>query len=550
MDQQNRREPDGLTLDVAIIGAGFAGLYSLHKMRNELGLDAESFDDAAGVGGTWYWNRYPGCRTDTQASVYSYSFDRALVAEWEWSERYPTQPEVLRYLNAVADKHDLRRSIRFNTRIRSAKWMENEGRWHLETTDGARIRARFVIEGVGLLSSTNTPAFPGMEKFSGTILHAARWPSEPVDFSGKRVAVLGTGSTGIQLVSALAGKAGHLFVCQRTPQYVVPARNGPIDGKTLEWMRSSYESYHAWVMNSATVFGIEEATTPAMSVAERERKRVYEAAWQRGGGFAFMLGTFGDLTFDQPANDTATDFSRGKIREIVRDQAVAEKLSPTDFYAKRPLCADGYYEAFNRPDVTLVDLRTSPLERITERGIETSDGEIELDVIILATGFDAFTGNYLKIETVGRNGETLQEKWKNGPRAYMGVATAGFPNLFTVFGPFSPFTSQPMVDEFQVDWIAGLIERALADGIRSVEVDRAAEDAWIETCETIAEQTLFAVTDSWINGANVPGKPRRTMIYMGGMANYAQLINAVSAGGYKEFKLETARSASKVGVPG
>lgn len=544
MLEHEQRAIDGLTLDVAIIGAGFAGLYSLYKMRNELGLDAESFDDAGGVGGTWYWNRYPGCRTDTQASVYSYSFDREMVAQWQWSERYPRQPEVLAYLNAVADKHDLKRSIRFNTRIRSAAWNEVEARWHLETTDGATITARFVIEAVGLLSSTNTPDFPGMDRFEGTIIHAARWPHEPLDFTGKRVAVLGTGSTGIQLVSALAGQVGHLYVGQRTPQYVVPARNGPIDGKTLEWMRSSYDSYHAWVMDSATVFGVDESTTSALSVDDAERHRIYEAAWDEGGGFAFMLGTFGDLTVSPEANRTATDFIREKIRGLVPDADLAERLCPTDYYAKRPLCTDGYYEAFNRDDVTLVDLKETPLVEITARGVRTTAGEIELDVIILATGFDAFTGNYLKIETTGRDGERLQDKWSDGPRAFMGVAIAGFPNLFTVFGPFSPFTSQPMVDEFQVDWIAALISKAVARGTGAVEVDRGAEDAWITTCNDIAAQTLFAVTDSWINGANVPGKPRRTMIYMGGMAAYARIIGDVAARGYEEFRLDIPASAA------
>ena len=536
LEQREQRAIDGLALDVAIIGAGFAGLYSLHKMRNELGLNAASFDDAGGVGGTWYWNRYPGCRTDTQASVYSYSFDRQMVAEWQWSERYPRQPEVLAYLNAVADKHDLKRSIHFNTRIRSATWDEDRAHWQLVTANGEQITARFVIEAVGLLSSANTPDFPGMDRFRGTMIHAARWPHEPMDFAGKRVAVLGTGSTGIQLVSALAGQVGHLFVGQRTPQYVVPARNGPIDDRTIEWIRSSFESYHAWVMDSATVFGVNESTLSAMSVDEEERRRIYEAAWREGGGFGFMLGTFGDLTVSPEANRTATDFIREKIRQTVTDPDLAQKLSPTDYYAKRPLCTDGYYEAFNRDGVTLVDLKENPLVEITERGIRTTAGEIALDVIILATGFDAFTGNYLKIETVGRDGERLQDKWADGPRAFMGVATAGFPNLFTVFGPFSPFTSQPLVDEFQVDWIAGLIRHAMASGSPSVEVDRGAEDDWIRTCEDISAQTLFAVTDSWINGANVPGKPRRTMIYMGGMAAYARIINDVAARGYGEFR--------------
>lgn len=300
-------------------------------------------------------------------------------------------------------------------------------------------------------------------------------------------------------------------------------------------------------MNSSTVFGVDESTVAAMNVDEDERRRVYEKAWTDGGGFGFMLGTFADITVDPEANRTATDFIREKIKGMVADADVARRLSPTDYYAKRPLCTDGYYEAFNRDDVTLIDVRENPLIEITERGIRTANGEIALDVIIFATGFDAFTGNYLKIETIGRDGQKLQDKWAQGPRAFMGVAIAGFPNLFTVFGPFSQFTSQPLVDEFQVDWIAKLIERSIEAGASTVEVNRDAEDGWIATCEGIAEQTLFAVTDSWINGANVPGKPRRTMIYMGGMASYAAIIGDIAERDYPEFHFAAVGRAAAVG---
>ncbi len=528
----------GSHLDVAIIGAGFGGLYALYKFREELGLNVESFDDASGVGGTWFWNRYPGCRTDTQAMVYSYSFDHEMVQQWQWSERYPRQPEVLAYLNAVADKHDLKRSINFNTRVVSARWDEAAELWVLQTNKGKTVSARFLIEGVGLLSSTNVPSFKGMDTFKGEIFHAARWPEEKVDLAGKRVAVVGTGSTGIQLVADLAPEVEHLFVYQRTPQYVVPSQNGPVAAKTMDWVRRDYEGYHAWVMNSATVFGIDESSTAAMSVSAEERAKVYEDAWSEGGGFGFMLATFGDIITDHEANKTATDFIRAKIRATVTDQATADALCPTDLYAKRPLCTDNYYETFNRDNVTLVNLKNAPIEEITERGIRTADGEIELDVIVFATGFDAFTGNYLKIETVGRDGERLQEKWSDGPRSYMGVATAGFPNLFMIYGPFGPFTSQPLVHEFQINWFADAVKHMLDNGIRTIEVKRQAEDAWIATCNEIASHTLFAETDSWINGANIPGKPRKTMVYMGGMNNYADIIKNVASEGYSDFVLE------------
>jgi cyclohexanone monooxygenase len=527
----------GLILDVAIIGAGFGGLYCLYKFREEMGLKVASFDDASGVGGTWFWNRYPGCRTDTQAMVYSYSFDRDMVQQWNWSERYPRQPEVLAYLNAVADKHDLKRSINFNTRIVSARWSEAETLWVLETGHGVEIRARFLIEGVGLLSSTNVPNFKGIESFKGEIFHAARWPEQKVDLVGKRVAVVGTGSTGIQLIADLAPEVEHLYVYQRTPQYVVPSQNGPVPAKTMDWVRRDYDGYHAWVMNSATVFGLNESSTPAMSVSADERARVYQDAWNEGGGFGFMLATFGDIITDRAANQSATDFIRAKIRGLVNDPALAEALCPTDLYAKRPLCTDNYYETYNRNNVTLVNLKNAPIEKVTEHGIRTATGEIELDVIVFATGFDAFTGNYLKIETVGRGGERLQDKWSDGPRSYMGVATAGFPNLFMIYGPFGPFTSQPLVHEFQINWFAEAIKYVLDNELRTIEVRRDAEDAWIESCNEIASQTLFAETDSWINGGNIPGKPRKTMVYMGGMNTYADIINGISASGYPDFIL-------------
>ena len=526
---------DGLELDVAIVGSGVGGLYALQRVRDQLGLEVQAFDDAGGVGGTWYWNRYPGCRVDTEASVYCYSFDEELFRTWQWSERYPRQPEVLAYLNAVADRHDLRRSINFNTRIVRADWDEASGRWRLLTARQERIAARYLIEGVGLLSSTNTPDIPGAARFTGAIHHAARWPAQGVDVAGKRVGVIGTGSTGIQIVTALAPEAGHLHVLQRTPQYVVPLGCGPFPAATRARMQADPAGHVSRMLNTASVFGLEESTTPALSVSAEERRRVYQAAWDKGGGFGFMLETFGDLITSREANDTATAFIREKIRQTVRDPRVAEKLCPTDLYAKRPLAVDGYYECFNRDNVTLVDVREAPIVEITESGLRTTAGDIPLDVIIFATGFDAVTGNYLKIETTGRHGRRLQDKWADGPRAFLGMTIADFPNLFMIFGPFGPFTSQPLVHEYQVDWMTRLMVRAEAAGHRTIDTPPAAEEAWVQRCRDGAALTLFPQVDSWINGGNVPGKPRASMFFMEGMAAYMRELAAIEACDYRQF---------------
>ncbi len=538
MNTSSTNKLDGLQLDAAVIGSGVGGLYALYRLRDQMGLNVQGFDDAGGVGGTWYWNRYPGCRVDTEATVYCYSFDREILKSWKWSELYPRQPEVLAYLNFVADKHDLKRSINFETRITKAVWDEGASLWRLTTAKGERISAQYLIEGVGLLSSTNYPKFTGAERFKGQIHHAARWPKEGVDLKGKKVGVIGTGSTGIQVISAIAPEVGHLYVFQRTPQYVVPLGSyHPFPEDIKRRIKEDPDEFLRWALDTAAVFGFKESTIPAMSVSPAERQRVYERAWQKGNGFAFMLETFGDIVVSREANDTATDFVRMKIKEIVKDPKIAAKLMPHDLYAKRPLAVDGYYETYNRDNVTLVDIKESPIQEITARGIRTSAGEIDLDIIIYATGFDAVTGNYLKIETVGRNGERLQDKWSKGPRAFIGLTIAGFPNLFMIFGPFGPFTSQPLVHEYQVNWFADLIEHARATGRKTIETDLAAENAWVDSCVAGAEMTLFPQVDSWINGTNVPGKPKASMFYMGGMANYAVELDRIVKNGYREFKV-------------
>ncbi|WP_225026847.1 flavin-containing monooxygenase [Xinfangfangia pollutisoli] len=527
---------DGLELDVAIIGAGVGGLYALYSMREKLGLNAQTFEMASGVGGTWFWNRYPGCRVDTESTVYTYSFDLDMFQNWDWSERYARQAEVLAYLNAVADKHGLKRSINFNTKIARAEWDDAAKRWVLTTADGQTVRARYLIESVGLLSSSYAPQFPDQDKFKGQILVASKWPEQGADLAGKRVAVVGTGSTGIQIITQIAPTVGHLHVLQRTAQWVVPLGIGPFPQDARARIKLDPVGYRDWALNTGTVFGFVESTTPALSVSEEERQDRFQKAWDKGNGFSFLLETFADLTVSAEANKTATDFIKSKIDAAVKDPKIAAMLTPSDYYARRPLAADGYYETYNRANVTLHDVKAQPIERFTETGLVVGGQEIALDIVIMATGFDAVTGNYLKIDTVGRNGTKLADHWQEGPRSFGGLTIAGFPNLFMVFGPFSPFTSQPLVHEWQVDYFTDLIDAAERSG-GVVDTDPAAEEDWVRICQEGLAGTLFQVTDSWINGANIPGKPRTSMWYMNGMANYMVEMNQIRDAGYRGFRI-------------
>jgi len=527
---------EGLELDVAIIGVGVGGLYALYSMREKLGLNVQAFDMASGVGGTWFWNRYPGCRVDTESTVYTYSFDLDMFQNWHWSERYARQSEVLDYMNAVADKHDLKRSINFNTKIERAEWDEAAKRWALTTGNGETVRARYLIEAVGLLSSSYAPNFPDQDKFKGQVLVASKWPEQDPDLTGKRVAVVGTGSTGIQIITAIAAKVGHLHVLQRTPQWVVPLGIGPFPQEVRARIKQDPVAYRDWALNTGTVFGFVESTTSALAVSPEDRQARYEAAWQKGNGFSFMLETFSDITVTAEANKTATDFIKSKLEAAVKDPKIAAMLTPTDYYARRPLAADGYYEVYNRPNVTLHDVKANKIERYTENGLVIGGQEIAVDVVIMATGFDAVTGNYLKIETIGRDGAVLNDQWRDGPRTYAGMTMAGFPNFFMVFGPFSPFTSQPLVHEWQVNYFTDLIEAAEKSG-GVVDTEPSAVESWVKICQDGLAGTLFQVTDSWINGANIPGKPRTSMWYMGGMANYMVELNKIRDAGYAGFKI-------------
>jgi len=521
-------------LDAVIVGAGFAGLCTLLRLR-ELGFSARVFERGSGVGGTWYWNRYPGARCDVESMEYSYQFSPELQREWNWSERYAAQPEILRYLEHVASRFDLRRDISFDTAVRAAVFDEDAGRWEIETASGDRVRARFCIMATGCLSSPVTPRFPGLETFAGETFHTGRWPHHPVDFRGKRVGVIGTGSSAVQSIPLIAEQAAQLFVFQRTPTYTIPAHNHPLDPAERERIKAEYPALRERAAQMP--FGLDTRATERLALAssEEERREEYEARWQRGG-LPFLSG-FADLLIEREANDTAAEFVREKIRGIVRDPQLAKRLSPEQVLGCKRLCIDsGYYETFNRPNVTLVDLRDAPIEAITPQGLRTREAAYALDAIVFATGFDAMTGALLAIDIRGRGGVTLTSKWAAGPRTYLGVATAGFPNLFTITGPGSPSVLSNMVPSIEqhAGWIARCLGWTREHGVARIEATAAAEDAWVAHVNEVAGATLFPTCNSWYLGANVPGKPRVFMPYLG-FPEYVKKCDEVAAKDYEGF---------------
>lgn len=523
----------GADVDAVVVGAGFGGLYAVHKLRDELGLSVLAFDNARDVGGTWFWNRYPGALSDTESFCYRYSFDKDLLKQGQWKSRYLTQPEILEYLNKFADKYDLRRTYRFNTKVTAAHFDENIGLWWITTDRGARITAKYLVTGLGLLSATNKPAFEGVDSFRGEIFHTGAWP-EGVDLSGKRVGVIGTGSTGVQVIVALAPVASHLTVFQRSAQYVVPIANWPESAEKIAEYKSNYDAIWKQVKDSAVAFGFTESTTAATSVSKEERDRVFEEGWRCGGGFRFMFETFCDIATSREANDAATDFIKRKIAQAVKDPETARKLMPTDLYAKRPLCGHEYYEIYNRENVTLVDVKQDPIAAFTPEGIRLASGaEHPLDAIILATGFDAVDGNYTRIDMRGRDGVTMSEKWKEGPQGYLGMMEADFPNFFMILGPNGPFTNLPPSIETQVEWITDVIAKLEREGNKTVEPTQAAADEWVATCRDIADMTLFPQAQSWIFGANIPGKKNAVMFYMAGLGNYRTVLDEVKDSNYE-----------------
>jgi cyclohexanone monooxygenase len=526
-------------LDVLVVGAGFGGIYMLHKLRNDLGLDAVALDKAGGVGGTWYWNKYPGALSDSESFVYQYSFDRELYEQTPWTTKYVRQPQILDYLNGVVDRYDLRSHIELETTMTSARFDEADSTWTVETDRGVTFRARFLVNGLGLLSATNVPTFPGLDTFAGRVVHTGAWPKD-LDITGKRVGVIGNGSTGNQVITATAPLAAHLTSFQRTPQYSVPAGNRELPPERLQSYRDNFHGVWDQVRNSSVAMGFDESTRETFSVSPEERERIYQEAWDEGGGFRFMFETFCDIATDTDANEEAAAFIRRKIAQTVTDPETARKLTPTDLYARRPLCDSGYYETFNRPNVSLVRIDETPISHLTEKGIVTSDGTLhEIDVLILATGFDAVDGNYRRIDIRGRRGQSLGDHWADGPTSYLGMATTGFPNLFMILGPNGPFTNLPPSIETQVEWIAQTIAHVNSTETGLFEVKGEAETAWTDLCLDIANQTLFPKAASWIFGANIPGKKQSVMFYLGGMRLYRERLAEETAQGFPGFLSNT-----------
>jgi len=535
-----------IEVDVVVIGAGFAGMLMLHRLRG-MGLRVQVFEAADDVGGTWWWNRYPGARCDVESLEYSYSFSPELQQEWTWKERFAPQAEILAYARHVADRFGLRRDIRFRTRVTEARFDEAQARWTITTDRGDRARALWCVTATGCLSLPRMPDFPGRDSFGGRLYHTGLWPHEGVDFSGLRVGVIGTGSSGIQVIPPIARQAAHLTVFQRTPNFSLPAGNRMLEAGEVAAFKARYPEVRAKARTApAGIAGMPAPDRGALQDPPERRREVFEAAWRNGS--TGLTRVYNDLLLDEQANATAAEFVREKIRAIVRDPATAETLTPRDhFIGTKRICLDsGYYETFNRDNVALVDVRKDPIEAITPTGIRTASREIGLDAIVFATGFDAITGALLGIDIRGAGGQSLRAKWASGPRTYLGLMTAGFPNLFVITGPGSPSVLTNMITSIEqhVDWIARCIDWLRARGVRRIEADAAAEEAWVAHVNTVADQTLFPRANSWYVGANVPGKPRVFMPYIGGLGVYRQRCDDVAARGYEGFRLDTTREAA------
>jgi cyclohexanone monooxygenase len=530
-------------LDAVVVGAGFAGMYMLHRLRG-LGLSVRVYEAGDGVGGTWYWNRYPGARCDVESMDYSYSFSEELQQEWRWTERYSAQPEILRYANHVADRFDLRRDIQFGTRVTAAIFDEAAARWAIETDRGDRVTARLCIMATGCLSDAQVPDFPGLASFEGRRYHTGRWPHEGVDFTGRRVGVIGTGSSAIQSIPLIARQAAHVYVFQRTPNYSMPAHNAPLDPDYERRVKAAYAEFRRQARESRVGFVTERSGDSALAVPAEEREREFEKRWSRGGlGFS---AAYTDLLTSQEANDTAADFFRAKIRAVVRDPAIADLLCPTSYpLGTKRLCVDtDYYKTFNRDNVTLVDVRARPIEAITPKGVRTGGVEYAVDDLVFATGFDAMTGALLNIDIRGRGGRRLASEWADGPRTYLGLTVEGFPNLFTITGPGSPSVLSNMIVSIEqhVDWIANCVTYLRERGLATIEATAEAQEAWVRHVNEVGHMTLYPRAPSWYTGANIPGKPRVFMPYIGGVGVYRQKCDEIAANNYAGFTLDGVRS--------
>jgi cyclohexanone monooxygenase len=531
--------------DAVVVGAGFGGLYALHKLRSE-GLTVRVLESAPDVGGTWYWNRYPGARCDVESVDYSYSFSPELEQEWRWTSRYATQPEILAYLRYVADRFDLRPDIQFDTTVISMQYDSPRARWIVATRDGKAVTASFCVMATGCLSTAQTPDIAGIEAYEGPVYHTGTWPG-PVDFDGQRVGVVGTGSSGIQVVPEIARQTRHLYVFQRTPNFSTPARDHPLDEAYQRGVKVSYPERRALSRQSPGGLPLPRPTVNVSDIDEAERLAMLERAWQKGGNA--MQVTFKDLLVDEGTNAAVSDFMRSKIRDVVKDPELAELLCPSNYpFGAKRVCKDtNYYETFNQPNVTLVSLRSEPIVEANRSGLRTSKANYNLDSIILATGFDAMTGTLLQIDIVGRDGVCLADEWAAGPRTYLGLAVAGFPNMFLVTGPGSPsvLTNMVMAIEQHIDWITGCISDLRNRGRGAIEATMDAQTKWVEEANDVARHTLYMKASSWYLGANVAGKPRVFMPYVGGLDRYRQICDEIAGSDYKGFYFTNAGTNSR-----
>jgi cation diffusion facilitator CzcD-associated flavoprotein CzcO len=547
--QQQLKENELNDFDAVVIGAGFSGMYMLHLLR-EAGFSAKAYEAGGGVGGVWYFNRYPGLICDSDSVTFNYTFSEELYKGWTWSRRYPNQPEVLRYLNYVADTLDLRKDIQFNTRITSAHFDEQSKRWKITTDDGSSVTAKYFITGLGTLSASNVPKIKGLESFEGEWHHTGRWPDEQVDFKGKKVGVIGTGSSGIQVIPKIANEADHLTVFQRTAQYSIPARNKPLDQEYERQIKADLKKYiHQMRYESPTGNLWEYNDRSALADTPDERQQVYERLWEKGGP-EFAWGSYNDLNTNPEANETASEFVRNKIRETVKDAEIAEKLIPDyPLGGKRVVLDTGYFETYNRENVKLVDVKQDPIIEITPKGIKTEEAEHELDMIVFATGYDALTGPLLKMDIRGKDAITLKEKWQGGAnlKTYLGLANSGFPNMFTITGPQGPgiHGNVPVIIEQNVEWISQCIQYLRDNGVETIEATIEAEEGWTEHTNEIASKIFYSNYDSWYTGANIEGKPRTVLSYRGGLQLYREKCDQVAENGYKGFTLKASVSTLK-----
>jgi cyclohexanone monooxygenase len=519
-------------------------MYMLHSLRDKLGMKVKVVEAGNGVGGTWYWNRYPGARCDSDSYIYCYTFDRNLVQEWEWSERYPEQDEILRYLEHCAERFDLKPDIYFGKRVVETTWDDKTQRWTVRTDKGDTVSAKFVIAAVGSLSATNVPQFKGLDSFKGKAYHTSQWPHEGVDFTGKRVGVIGTGATAVQAIPEIAQQAKHLTVFQRTPNFCVPARNGKVDPEVTKARKARYDEVVRNIRSSFFGFELSFITKSVLEATPEEREAEFDRMWDQGG-FAFWLANYQDMFFDQKANDLIADYLKRKIRATVNDPATAEKLIPKTYAygTKRQPLDTNYYETFNKRNVALVDAATDgPIEEITPDGIRAGGKEYPLDIIVIATGFDAMTGPLKNLGIKGRGGQSLTQLWEDGPETYLGLAVAGFPNLFTVTGPQSPsvLSNMPVSIEQHVEWITDCIDHMRRHKLNTIEATPQAQAQWVAHVAECVNATLMPGANSWYMGANIPGKPRKFMPYLaleGGVGAYRRKCDEIAARGYEGFAL-------------